>query len=405
MEALTIEKSITMNGLELWGIKNQDLPIIDIMINFKNCGYVYDERNNQGIGLVLQEIINNGLFTNNPEHYFNKIYSENIKINAEITEDNFIIKIRTTKNNIKKALNLCKEATLFKMNINSDTLTYLHSIIVNQHRIVQNDLKQTLIHKLKHKLSSNNPYKGYKYFDINHIKTFNGEKILHKHRDIFTRNNLVLSIVGDYEDDILQLIDENFNHLYFQKNNKKINQTVNFNNKTEKNIQDSVKNVLAFAIPHIKFNDSQYFKQLMLINILDINHSKIFNNVIQQELDFFHEIKCIPRELYHTDIILCYIKTSDYQKTKREFINIINNIEDYLSDQIIEINKNNLIERLSNIEKLNNHEKLEIMNMMQIYNLSENYFDNLIRKIQDSKPGEIRSYIKNTLNPKKITFI
>lgn len=400
-----IEKLTTSNNINIWGSKNHNLPIIDLIITFKNCGYAHDDRNEQGISIILQEIINNGLFTNNYQLYLDELYNKNIIINAEVNEDSFTIKIRSTKDKIDQALSLFKQATSFNMNIGRNELQYLKSIITKQKIQNQFDLESTILNELKNNIYPDHPYQNNKYFYIKDINIFNNEKILHKYKNIFTRNNLLISIVGDYDNNIKQLIDKNLNHLYFRKNHNTFNNIHLTNYNTNKLARyTSTHNVLTLGIIGLKPNDLQHYKQLLLINNFNIIHMHVTNSDLQQKFAFLNEIKCKEHNLYYSSLLFCYMPTFNLKQSKDDLVNIIHNFDYYLTESIIETSKKNLIERLNNIYKLNNLEKVEIINWMQFFSLSENYFSDIVQKIETSKAAETRTYIKNIINPKKINF-
>lgn len=404
--ALNIEKITTNNDINILGIKNSNLSTIDIIINFRNCGYFYDYSNAQGCGFILQEIINHGLFKNDPKQYLKTIYGRNFHINAKIDEKNFTIYVKAMKDDITEVLKLLKKAIAFQIKINCDDLAYLQKIVAMNKQMDKEDINYNIFNELKNNIFANYPINKKKYPEGDNINLFNNEKILYKHQNVFARNNLTVSIVGDYDDSVKNKIDDTLSNLYLQKNNKKISPIyVHINTDMHNITHNNIKKTLVFSALGEQPQDVNYAKQIILLNIFDHNTTKSFNALLQQDHDFYHSINCKLLSMHDHNIIIGHIKTSNPKETRNKFTKIINNIDYYLTDEIIEINKKNIIEKIENMEKISNKQKVEILNWMQNFNLSENYFDKLLEQIKKTKPHEIRSYIKNTLNVKKMHFI
>lgn len=371
--ALQIDALTTTNGIKIWLNQDNTLPIVDIIINFKNCGYIYDDRNASNIGQFLQEAINQGLFVTHQQQYLEELYEKNIAIKATIHEEFFSIKIRSLKQDIQRSLELFQMATTFQ-NIEHQNIENIKHKIEENDRKNQYDTANYLTQSYKNILFPNHPYAN-KNIKKNPL---NNEKLLHKYESVFTRDNLIVSIAGNIGENITQQIDRNLSHLLFRKNNKKIAhysktkpQKATLYNQHLNEISS-----LGFVLPTP--NENNYFQQLIIQNIFNLN----FNN------EDYGGINTITKNLDQSSIYILFAEKYSIQE-------LISKINELINEENIEISCQNLAKKIQYMDKLPLSEKAQLIDFIQKFKFDKDYFQKLATN--KCNKYEIKTYIQNKI--------
>ena len=98
----------TKQGIPVWLVENQDIPVLSLSICFKNAGSKTDPLGKIGLTNFLAQILSEGCGDLNNYSFKKYLLEHNINLSISQTVDDFIFEFRAPKHNIKAAFDAIK---------------------------------------------------------------------------------------------------------------------------------------------------------------------------------------------------------------------------------------------------------------------------------------------------------
>lgn len=106
-----IEKTKLSNGLEVWLVKQNELPILTMNMVFKT-GTTNDPQGLSGLSDATASLIDDGTKTRSALDIFNEVQSIGAQLNAGSSDDSTGVRMLTLTKNLDKALDIYADSTL-----------------------------------------------------------------------------------------------------------------------------------------------------------------------------------------------------------------------------------------------------------------------------------------------------
>ncbi len=190
----TIEKSKLSNGLEVWLVRQTELPIVSMNMVFKT-GSTNDPSNLSGLSDFTAGLLDEGTKKRSAEEIANEVQSIGAQLFAGGNDDASTVRMATLTKNFDKALDIYSDVILNAEFPEKEVETYRKRVLVGllQRRDNPNAIANLIYNKILY--GATHPY-GVALSEKS-AKAINRDELM-KFRDNFYRpNNAVLIVVGD----------------------------------------------------------------------------------------------------------------------------------------------------------------------------------------------------------------
>ena len=189
-----IEKTKLSNGLEVWLVKQNELPIVSMNMVFKT-GSTNDPSNLSGLSDFTAGLLDEGTKKRSAEEIANEVQSIGAQLFAGGNDDASTVRMATLTKNFDKALDIYSDVILNAEFPEKEVETYRKRVLVGllQRRDNPNAIANLVYNKILY--GATHPY-GVALSEKS-AKAINRDELV-KFRDTFYRpNNAVLIVVGD----------------------------------------------------------------------------------------------------------------------------------------------------------------------------------------------------------------
>ncbi|MBR1915664.1 MAG: insulinase family protein [Alphaproteobacteria bacterium] len=207
-------KEITLkDGLKAWYFEQKSAPIIALDFCFENAGYAFDEEQKEGISTLFASLLSEGA-GNFPKQDFADLMEENaIEIDFDTSYDALFVSMTTPKDNALLAFDLLKAA------LDAPHFDQNHIDIKRTQQLtaikMQNERPEKILAKtFKKKFFSSHPLGRSSLGDEKSLQNITRNDLIAYLKKHLTKDNLIISIVGDLSQDEAQnLLNDLFENL------------------------------------------------------------------------------------------------------------------------------------------------------------------------------------------------
>lgn len=189
-----IEKSKLSNGLEVWLVKQQELPIVSMNMVFKT-GSTNDPQDLTGISDFTSGLLDEGTKTRSAVEIANEVQNIGAQLFTTSNDDNSSVRMLTLTKNFDKALDIYADV-IQNAEFPADELeTYRKRQIVGllQRRDNPNAIAGTVYNKILY--GAAHPYGV--ALNEKSVKAISRDALVKFHESFYRPNNAVLIVVGD----------------------------------------------------------------------------------------------------------------------------------------------------------------------------------------------------------------
>ena len=192
-----VSQITTKSGYNLWLIEDNYLPIISIKIVFEKSGSAYDEKGKEGLAYFISSMLDEGAGNLTALEYKKQLEAIATSINFGVSEDNFYVTVKTLKSNVEKTLELLNLA-LTKPNLKQSSISRVKKQI-----LVKINKKKEDPYNIASEVMTNAIFKDHAYSKksigtVESISSITKKDLDNFIRKNFTRENIVISAVGDF---------------------------------------------------------------------------------------------------------------------------------------------------------------------------------------------------------------
>jgi zinc protease len=193
--------------------KNENLPIFNLQLVFKNSGYIND-KNKQGLTSLSAKILNEGTKKDGAVTFARKLESRAISIHTSHGFETFVIEVSCLKSEYKDALKYLKQL-LSNPNLSEESLEKLKTLQMSKLQQKENDFDYIAKTQLKSILFKDTPLENKSMGTKESLESITIKDIKNNIDTIFNINNLIVVAGGQFDkklikDELLPII-KNFN--------------------------------------------------------------------------------------------------------------------------------------------------------------------------------------------------
>ena len=196
---------VEANGVRAWVIKDNILPIVSVEIAFKNAGSGHDPEGKEGVGYQVSSMLNEGAGEYDSQEYQRLLEENAIQFVPRLDKDNFYISLKTLTENLSLAVDLTSVAMskpIFTADdyerIKGQTLTVLKKENESQSEVAGKAFEKIMF--------GTHPYSRHKEGDEATLEKITPEDLHQYVHAKFARDNIIISIVGDVDDEVAKEI-------------------------------------------------------------------------------------------------------------------------------------------------------------------------------------------------------
>jgi len=384
---------IKLNGIEVLLNKNSNSKLAYIILVSK-VGSRYEDK--AGITHFLEHNIFRGSkkYSYFQINEFFELYGNSI--DAWTTKENLVIFTSVLSEFLIKSLDI-----IFDIILNPTFENYENekNVIIQEYKEILDNYEERSYYYLNKAIFKNHPLSREIIGTPSNIKKFNKYDLIKRKNEVFSKNNLVLLIGGNFnEDEVLKFISENF---YLDNEyNFKINHFKNYKPSEIKKFYGNYHSYVSMGIPIFNYHNLRT-ALILASHMLGIGSSSILFDIIREKkalvydihtfLDFYSEVAIFGinysvERKYNNKVISeissilknldSYIKNFDKIKQKFKTSTIIE-LDNYLNSLFFSLNEyinyNKILKLDEFIYEIENLSFDEFLKVIEIISKFENY--------------------------------
>lgn len=318
-------KLYTLNGLKvILDVRNSYLSYIII---YSKVGSRYEEKS--GITHFLEHNIFKGSkrFSYFQINEFFELYGNSI--DAWTTKEGVTIYTSILSEKILQALDILFDIILYPTFENYENEK---NVIIQEYKELLDNYEERCYYYLNKAIFKNHPLSREILGNIKNIKSFTKEDLIKRKNEVFSKDNVVILISGNFDEDkILKFIEDNIKFEY----------NYNLNLKSFKNYKPSIiekklqnfYNYTALGIPIFNYKPFKYIL-ILISHMLGSGSSSILFDTIREKLGLVYDIHTFLD--FYNEVAIFGISYSVEKKYNEKVIlevrKIIENLKNYIDD-------------------------------------------------------------------------
>ncbi len=222
---IPIQEIITKNGLKIWHIEDNSLPIIAVKFMFKDSGTALDPKNQQGLARMLSNTMDEGAAELNSNDFQKLLSNNSITLRFNTNRDAFSGNLITLTRNKDMAFDLLKKAINEPrfddepvLRMRDANISRIKSSISNPDWITARIMNDVAFQNHPYAQNSGGTISGLSSISSKNLKDFKNSFI--------TKDKIIIATAGDITpDDLSNKIDDVFANLPNRKINNSISNT------------------------------------------------------------------------------------------------------------------------------------------------------------------------------------
>ena len=197
---IAVQDMKTPLNIPVWAVKNMDLPVVSMALSFKGAGSKADPASQKGLAQLIYRMLDEGAGPLSGQKFKEYLLSHNIQFSAHVSDDDFFLFFRTTKDNLQKALYAMK-LILTQPHFSEQPLGIAKSQIISALKQASEDEDEMAYELVKKKIfDPNHPYATLTETVIQNIPLITSDDLKQFVKDHFTLDKLSVVIVGNFDD-------------------------------------------------------------------------------------------------------------------------------------------------------------------------------------------------------------
>lgn len=407
---IPVKEVITTKGLKFLFVENNNIPKISLNVTFKEAGYAYENQSKQGLSCFTSSVIQEGSGNNDAKNFAKMLENRGIRLNFYTGLEDFTISLDTLSENLEEGISLLSDA-IIRPKVDSDGFNRTLEMAKVQFNHLKNDPNWIAKQELDRLLFNKHPYSRSECGTLETIATITRDDIFRYIRNNFTKDNIVISVVGSVKrEEVSQLLDKYLSKLPSRRSKvRKIPIKNDFGLAINKHIFMNIpQSVILFAQKGLAHDDSNYYNAVVLINALGgIGLNSLLMNELRQNLGITYGVNLKILNNRHADIIFGSIHTDS--STSSKSISAIKEVlgkvkEEGIDEKLFKNTKATIINAyISSI--FSNNDIIKKLDNIQLYNHDIDYVNNFINNVNDVKIEEINELAKSLLSPEGLFFV
>ncbi len=394
-------------GYNIWLIEDHGLPLASIVITFKNAGAAYDPIGKEGLASLVTHMLDEGTRTLPTKKFKEKMGAASSQFSINVDQDVITIRIRTLTSNAGDIMHLLG-LMLTEPLLSEEALKKEKENLINAIEKQMEDPESTADISWHKAAFKNHPYGRNKLGSKEGIEAINSSDLSWFIKNNFTKNRMVISVVGDVTPEKLKEWFDDYINLPAESKIPAL-PTVS---KTEGSVlhveRDIPQTVVAFGHNTISIDHPDYYPMFILNHIIGGgNFSSRLMQEVREKRGLVYSIHT-GIEMYERGAMLAGSFASNPTQVK-EALDILEKTWHEVGDN--GINQKELDEAKSYLTgsfalSLDSTAKLaERLNFMQLNRLGHDYIKIRNEKIKEVTLQAINKAAKSQLHPENMIIL
>ncbi len=404
----SIEKTKLSNGLKVWFVKKNILPIVSMNLVF-NSGSIADPTEKFGVALWTASMLNQGTTTRSAAGISNQLQSIGASISADSGRDSSVVSLQTLTKNLDKTLGIYSDIIQNPSfpNAEIESLRSRQLIGITQRKSQPTGIAGFVFNKV---LYGDQPYG--RNTTEGSIKAINREDLVSFHKANYIPNNATLIVVGDVDSkSMLPKLESVFADWKAGAPAPVPSTAQSMKGKPGIYIVDkpgAVQSTIAVGVVGLDRSNPDYYAVQVMNHILGGGSLSRLNRVLREE-------KAYTYGAYSVFLFRkgpgTFRASGDFETgaTKESVIELMKQIEGIggsipVTKEELETSKANLISRypqdFETVEQIARH-----LSDMALFGLPETYFDNYIPRINAVTLADVNRVANKYVNPTKMAIV
>lgn len=241
-------------------LEDKTNPIVSMNFIFKNAGYTSDDENKQGLARLVAALLKEGAGEYDAQKLKEELAIRAIDVKFMAEKDDFSVLVKTTKNNLRKTVELLSLMLKQPRFDNADILRIkaeLYEAIKRQKEFPAKIVEQEFVKEVFQK----HPYERNPLGVKENIKKISQKDLVDFVDNNFGKDNLIVGIAGDISSkETEKLLDELFGQLSDKARIKFVrNAEIDFTNTSKKIDKEMAQNIALLAMPSVGRNHEDFY--------------------------------------------------------------------------------------------------------------------------------------------------
>ncbi|MCY7375323.1 MAG: insulinase family protein [Pyrinomonadaceae bacterium] len=193
-----IEKQKLSNGLEVWMVKQSELPIVSMNLVLKSGGTL-DPSDKSGVAAMTASLLDDGTKTRTADEIANQLQAIGASVGAGSGWDSANVSMSSLTKNVDQALDIFADITLNPTFPDAELEKYRSRLLTSfvQRKALPNAISDLVYNKLLY--GKNHPYSKQLSGDEVSVKGIKRDDLVGFYETNYRPNNAVLIVVGDVD--------------------------------------------------------------------------------------------------------------------------------------------------------------------------------------------------------------
>ncbi len=406
-----IEKTKLSNGLNVWVVKQPELPIVSMNMVFDSGGAA-DPSDRAGLASFTATLLDDGTKTRSAVEIANQLQSIGANVGANSGWDSAEVRMQTLTKNLDKALDIYSDIILNPVFPADELETLRKRTLVSliQRKDNPNAISNVVYNKLLY--GKDSPYGKSLGGDETSVKAILQSEIKDFYAANYVPNNATLIVVGDADTkSLMPKLEKAFGEW---KAADDVNIEVPSSTAFEKpgiyivDKPGAAQSVIAIGQVGVPRNNDDFFPLLVMNSILGGQFSARVNMNLREDKGYTYGARTTWafRKGAGPFTASADVQTAVTKESVQEFMKELNGIRGGIpvSDKELEYSKQSLIRRFpSGFETVG-----QISNQLSdlvVYGLSDDYFNDYIQNIQAVSVKDVDRVANKYLTPDKMAIV
>ncbi|OEY87110.1 peptidase M16 [Wolbachia pipientis] len=408
---IQIKEVVTKKGFKFLFVENHDLPKVSIAVTFKGAGSAYEHTEKQGLSFLTSLVVKEGSGENSAKEFAQKLNDKGIQLFFNPTLEDFTISVDTLSENLEESVALMSDA-IMRPKVDPEGLSRAREFVkvsINYCREIPGLIGMQEITKLIYK---RHPYARNVYGTLSTVTSLTREDILGYIKRNFTKNNIVISVVGAVKSgEIEALLDKYLFKLPLQKSQstKSLPVKNDFGHAENKHIDMNIPySVIFFAQKGIAYNDPNYHNALVLMNAVGGQSlNSLLMRRLRETLAMTYGVYFYMANCEHGNSIYGFIQT-DSSNTIKAISAIKGTLSEVKRSGIdMQLFKDAKIDIVNSyvFSMFSNARIASRLSFIQMNGLDTHYFNSYIDYVNQVKLDEVNALAKFLLDPENLFIV
>lgn len=257
-ETLYKIKEINTNSPYLvWLLEDHSLPIINVRITFRQAGSAYDPDGKEGLAYIISQMLDEGAGKFGENQFKKQLEDSSTDIGSSVEKDYFYVSLKTLSDKKEKAFDLLSFA-LTSPKFGQKSLDKIKSQVIISISKRNEDPDDLAYYEWERRFFAGHSYGKSREGTFESLKNITREDLLKFSKNRFVKDKMLISIVGDINEQEVKILLQSVFSSLPEGNSKKKDDIVEFVNFPQRETLVQINKNLPQSVAVFGFNGARY---------------------------------------------------------------------------------------------------------------------------------------------------